>query len=68
MPEFPPLVVDGVRCRVTNLFDVDGDEMSVMPEDPADVYWVVASHPNGTWISQEVGPEMWSSTKEKDAK
>ena len=47
----------GTICKVTNYFDCDGNEVD--QDAPTDeVFVVVAEHPDGKFITQEVGPEM----------
>ncbi len=46
---------DGTRCRVTNMYDVDGDET----DDPELACAIVAEKPDGRWVAVEVSPDMW---------
>lgn len=41
------LLINGVSCPVTNVFDLDGDETTIL----ADAYSAVALLPNGQWTS-----------------
>ena len=41
------LLINGESCPVTNMFDLDGDETSVVE----DAYSVVAMAPDGKWLS-----------------
>lgn len=53
------VLVDGTQCEITNMFDVDGEDT----DDPEAAHSVVAKMPDGKWIAQEVGPEMWQPAK-----
>lgn len=41
------LFINGVSCPVTNVFDLDGDETTIL----ADAYSAVALAPDGKWLS-----------------
>lgn len=41
------LLINGQHCPVTNVFDLDGDETTIL----ADAYSAVALLPDGKWIS-----------------
>ena len=50
------ILEDGTRCPITNMLDIDGDET----DDREMVCHVIAQLPDGRWLRQEVGPEMWA--------
>ncbi len=50
---------NGTFLRVSSILDVDGDVLDEMPDDPSEVHYVVAQLPNGRWLTQEVGPDIW---------
>ena len=45
------LLSDNVQCEVTNLFDVDGDEILPDDEDPEEATAAVVHLPSGLWLS-----------------
>ena len=49
------IFADGTRCPITNWLDIDGDET----RERDLVCTVAARLPDGRFIAQEVGPEMW---------
>lgn len=42
-------VADGYRARVTNMFDIDGDDT----DSPDDAHSCVAELPDGQWLAIE---------------
>jgi hypothetical protein len=45
------LLSNDVQCEVTNLFDVDGDEILADDESPEEATAAVVHLPSGLWLS-----------------